>query len=208
MPEPQPKFTLLSSRPARSGGQSAPGWRHSTRLLQHQSPPQTAGTVHKQPWEQRAEKVAFAKRVFAEQYGRKHGTALDPERLTRDQLVLITLDYAENSRPYRRHTREAIAAGACPFLTGSQKTQLQGVLRVFERTFFGYVAGLLPEEHRKRWAALESRDRDLQGFCERVVPDTAERAELFARIREAAEGRRGGEEGDPSLAYFSFDGSE
>ena len=83
--------------------------------------------------------------MFAEQYGQKHGTALDPERLTRDELVLITLDYAENSRPYRRRVREAIAAGACPFLVGSQKTQLQGVLRVFERTFFGYVAGLLPE---------------------------------------------------------------
>ena len=55
---------------------------------------------------------------------------------------------------------------------------------------------------------LESRDRDLQGFCERVVPDAAERAELFARIREAAEGRRGSEEGDLSLAYFSFDGGE
>ena len=161
-----------------------------------------------QAWEQRAEKVAFAKRVFAEQYGRTHGTALDPERLTRDELVLITLDYAEDGRPYRRSAREAIAAGACPFLAGSRKTQLQGVLRVFERTFFGYVAGFLPEECQKRWAAVESRDRDLQGFCERVVPDATERAELFARIREAVEGRRGSEEGDPSLAYFSFDGSE
>ena len=104
-----------------------------------------AGTAPKQPWEQRAEKVAFAKRVFAEQYGQKHGTALDPERLTRDQLVLITLDYAEDGRPYRRRAREAIAAGACPFLAGSQKTQLQGVLRVFERTFFVYVVELLTE---------------------------------------------------------------
>ena len=146
--------------------------------------------------------------MFAEQYGQKHGTALDPERLTRDELVLITLDYAENSRPYRRRTKEAIAAGACPFLIGSRKTQLQGVLRVFERTFFGYVAGFLPEKYQKKWAALESRDRDLQGFCERVVPDAAERAALFAQIRKAAEGRRDSEEGDPSLAYFSFDGSE
>ena len=146
--------------------------------------------------------------MFAEQYGQKHGTALDPERLTRDQLVLITLDYAEDGRPYRRSAREAIAAGPCPSLIGSRKTQLQGVLRVFERTFFGYVAGLLPEEHRKRWVTLESRDRDLQGFCERVVQDPAERTELFARIREAAEGRRDSEEGDHSLAYFSFDGSE
>ena len=146
--------------------------------------------------------------MFAEQYGRAHGTALDPERLTRDELVLITLDYAEHANDYRRRAREAIVAGVCPFLTGSRKTQLQGVLRVFERTFFDYVARLLPEELQKMWAALESRDRDLQGFCERVVPDAAKRAELFARIREAAEGRRGSEEEDPSLAYFSFDGSE
>ena len=83
--------------------------------------------------------------MFAEQYRRTHGTLLDPERLTRDQLVLITLDYAEDGRPYRRRAREAIAAGACPFLAGSQKTQLQGVLRVFERTFFGYVAELLSD---------------------------------------------------------------
>ena len=136
--------------------------------------------------------------MFAEQYRRIHGTALDPERLTRDQLVLITLDYAEDGRPYRRSAREVIAAGACPFLTGSQKTQLQGVLRVFERTFFGYVVELLSEYYRKRWAALDNNSKSLQGFCKSVVPDPVERATFFAQIRKAIEARaRGAQMGRP-----------
>ena len=157
-----------------------------------------------QAWEQRAEKVAFAKRVFAEQYRRTHGTALDLERLTREQLVLLALDYAEDGRPYRRRVREAIAAGACPFLAGSRKTQLQGVLRVFERTFFSYVVGFLPEEHRKRWEALDSNSKSLQGFCKSVVPNPVERATFFAQMRKAIEARaRDAQMGNPENSEAS-----
>lgn len=89
--------------------------------------------------------------MFAEQYEKTHGTALDPEHLTKDQLVLITLDYAEHEPDYRRCIREAIAAGLYPHLVENPKTQLFNVLRVFGRTFFGYIAELLPGEYQKKW---------------------------------------------------------
>ena len=142
--------------------------------------------------------------MFAEQYGRAHGTALDPEHLTRDELVLITLDYAEDGRPYRRSAREAIAAGACPFLVGSQKTQLQGVLRVFERTFFGYAVELLPEEYQKKWKALDNNSKSLQGFCKSVAPNPVERAMFLARIRKSIEERaRDAKMGNPENSEAS-----
>ena len=135
------------------------------------------------PHEQREERVVRAKLIFSTCYGRRNQASLDAGRLTEDQLVQITLDYAENRREYRQMVRRALEEEyyGSPRKLGAAVTD---VLRVFERTLFWYVVRRLPAEYRAKWEAIKSsNDRSLQGFCKYVVPDASERAGLFSGLR-------------------------
>lgn len=138
----------------------------------------------RRPHEQREERVVRAKLIFSTCYGRRSQASLDPRRLTEDQLVQITLDYAENRREYRQMVRRALEEEyyGSPRKLGAAVTD---VLRVFDRTLFWYVVRRLPEDLQAKWEAIKSsNDRSLQGFCKYVVPDPVERANLFAKLRE------------------------
>lgn len=142
----------------------------------------------RRPHEQREEKVVRAKFIFSTCYGRRNQASLDPGRLTEDELVQITLDYAENRREYRQMVRKALEEE----YYGSSRAlgaAVTDVLRVFERTFFWYVVRRLPAEYLAKWEAIKSsNDRSLQGFCKYVVPDASERAGLFAGLRACLRG--------------------
>lgn len=138
-------------------------------------------------YKQRLEKTDFAKLVFAEHYGRTHREQLDPSQLTKNELIKITLDYAENSSEYRESVKAALTADYCLLLTGTPKTQLQGILRIFERTFFWYVAEHFQEDYQTKWSALNSNDKSLQGFCKYVAPSRAERTKFFTQLRKDIE---------------------
>ena len=93
------------------------------------------------------------------------------------------LDYAENRPSYRQALRGAIMAGEAPVL-GEPRNALRDCLRVVERTYFQFVAELLPEDYKRKFSALSNSDKSFRGFCRHVVPDPAERARLFAWLRE------------------------
>lgn len=134
--------------------------------------------------QKRDRNVYFAKQIFARHYSETHGETLDPLRLTKAQIVKITLDYAENGAEYKTSVNKVVKAGLCPGLTGTQKSQRQGIARVFEYTFFRYTVELLQGDYKKRYDGLKNDDKHLFGFCKKAVPNLAERAKLFAQLRD------------------------